>query len=234
MDLISLIEKAGFTSKEIVRDSYYERDGGTNLTCNFDLKPSDFLHYAEVDFASNNLHGFINALSNAKRAIDCEVETVLGCFGLLSKRRMFPEKQNVLQEIGLLAPSILRKIVNKRNDLEHQFKCPTKEEVEDAIGIAGLFIDACDRTLNTFWSFYIASKRDNSGYLRNCLYFDFKDNKKCFEIRAFDDKDRIGTINIPSSHKIYLAIVRMAIAIDKEKDAAKAIQNFFDIALSSA
>lgn len=62
----------------------------------FDISPNEFLKYAENDLKSKVEHRNVNALSNAKRAIDCQIEGLLKLFGFykIAKRKFwgFPKK----------------------------------------------------------------------------------------------------------------------------------------------
>lgn len=108
----------------------------------------DFLGFAKKDSEGQGLRSRINALGNAKRAIECRVDTILYNFCLQKKREKehwnFPDKIEVLRKLGIVAPDILRKITNKRNLLEHQYIKPTRENINDAIGVAELFLNATD------------------------------------------------------------------------------------------
>jgi len=94
------------------------------------------------------LKSWINALGNAKRAIECRIDTLLYNYCLHKKSEkegwFFPKKIEVLRELGIAAPNILKKINKKRNELEHQYVKPTKGDVEDAIDVAELFLNATD------------------------------------------------------------------------------------------
>jgi len=114
-----------------------------------DISEYEFLEFAENDLKDTGAHGLVNALSNAKRAIDCKVDKVLMAFGFRSKQN-FPEKIETLREIGLVAPRIINKIVRTRNYLEHEFKTPEQDLVFDAVDIATLFILLTDKTLQFF------------------------------------------------------------------------------------
>ena len=93
--------------------------------------------------------GFVNGLSNAKRAIDCQVEKLLAGLGLPSARS-FPKKMALLTELGVIAPRIVTKVVQTRNYLEHEYRKPEKEQVEDAVDVATLFVAALERSLDIF------------------------------------------------------------------------------------
>ncbi len=103
-----------------------------------------FFKFAENDLNSKYEHNLINSLSNIKRAIDCQMDTLLFAFGLYKKSKKeewnFPRKLEVLNNLGIITPRILGKINQKRNFLEHEYRKPTKEEVEDALDVAALFL----------------------------------------------------------------------------------------------
>ncbi len=63
-------------------------------------------------------------------------------------------KVALLKEIGIVAPRILRKVDEPRNSLEHSYKDPTIQEVEDALDIAALFIEATNRSINPIRSWF--------------------------------------------------------------------------------
>lgn len=136
---------------------YIDRSSLECLEYNFEIQPSEFIKYAELDIQEISNHGLVNALSNAKRAIDCQVDSVLGCFGLLS-RRNFPQKMEILSKMGIIAPRIVNKVVKARNYLEHEFRQPEREQVEDAVDIATLFCTSLDKELRNFHSdFYLGT-----------------------------------------------------------------------------
>lgn len=126
----------------------------STLESDFDILPQEFLKYAEIDLTLNHDHKFINALSNSKRALDCQLDLLLLSFGFykISQKKMwgFPTKLDIIEKIGLLAPRILRKINKQRNLLEHQFVKPTQEQVEDMLDISMLFIASTDKFIMKF------------------------------------------------------------------------------------
>lgn len=115
-------------------------NGGTFCLIDMDLSPIDFLCQAEEDFARGGLSASINCITNSKRAIIGQVDQVLLSFGYLCQRWDTERKLNKLKELGLLAPTVLRKLVDARNLLEHEYKCPSAEQVEDYLDIAAIFV----------------------------------------------------------------------------------------------
>ena len=126
-----------------------------NIKSSFDssneLNPEDFLDFAENDLNNENINGYVNALSNAKRAIDCRIDQLLIIFGINQKKMYFPQKLEYLKDIGLIAPKIIEKVNRNRNYLEHNYKCPNEEKASDAVDIASLFIEAINNKLSTVW-----------------------------------------------------------------------------------
>jgi hypothetical protein len=126
-----------------------EPDTGSTLAVDYEINPGDFVRFAQQDLAEGCLRGFINALSNAKRAIDCQVQKVFDCLGLRPKRN-FPAKMELLSSVGILAPRIVGKVIRTRNYLEHEYVKPQQEQVEDAVDIATLFVAVLDRAMSFF------------------------------------------------------------------------------------
>jgi len=114
----------------------------------FALTAKEFLGFAVEDSEINTIHGKVNTLGNVKRAIDCRIEELLYCYCLHKKsshhKWNIPTKLQILNQIGILAPRILRKINTLRNRLEHQFEKPSFEEIEDAVDVTQLFIGATE------------------------------------------------------------------------------------------
>lgn len=116
----------------------------------FDISPNEFLKFAEFDLIAEYEHHLVNSLSNTKRAIDSQLDSLLIGFGLSekSKRWRFPKKIEFLNRVGIISPRILNKINRKRNLLEHEYKNPNKEEVEDALDVAELFVNYTNKYLS--------------------------------------------------------------------------------------
>ncbi|ARC83399.1 hypothetical protein U732_2316 [Clostridium argentinense CDC 2741] len=52
-----------------------------DLTTEFDIEPNDFLNFAKYDYKIKNKKGLVGALSNSKRAIDCQVDWIISYLG---------------------------------------------------------------------------------------------------------------------------------------------------------
>jgi hypothetical protein len=140
--------------RDYLADPNTERSGGcsSDVELPFQIKSKSYLEYAENDLNNEYNHHLINALSNTKRAIDSQLDSILYAFGLLEKSRKakwrFPDKIDLLTKIGIVSPRILKKINQQRNLLEHEFVLPKKESVEDALDVAILFEAYTDKFLH--------------------------------------------------------------------------------------
>ena len=122
----------------------------------FDLNAEDFLKFAEEDIEGSESKDIINALGNIKRAIENRVDLLHYAFGFRNLRDNFPDKLERLNKLNIVAPRILKKINKIRNLLEHQYKLPDREEVEDAIDIGILFIEYTNKFIYKFMEeFYL-------------------------------------------------------------------------------
>lgn len=183
-------------------DCYWSSRGHIKIENEFEIKPQDFLSYAEKDLESDYSHNLINSLSNAKRALDCQVDILLIAFGYysISKKKMwgFPRKIEVIKELGILAPRVLLKINRTRNLMEHHFAKPTLEQVEDFVDIVALFIASTDKFVydfpddlqiecESFDDFWLDIKSDyNKGNLR--LDIIHKDKKNEILVVSIQDE----------------------------------------------
>lgn len=77
-----------------------------SIETEFELTSQDFLKFSESDLISESVHKYINALSNAKRALDCQLDTLLIGFGYYKitkdKNLGFPAKITFLKEVGII------------------------------------------------------------------------------------------------------------------------------------
>ncbi len=121
----------------------------------FEITPRMFLEFAKGDYRGKYSHHMVNALSNTKRALDCQLDSLLFAFGLLDRshkeRWSFPRKAEKISDLGILAPDILKRINKRRNLLEHEYQTPESAEVRDALDIASMFIEYTKEFLTRPW-----------------------------------------------------------------------------------
>ena len=124
------------------------------IDTNFETMPSEFIGFAESDLQSSFDHKYINALSNAKRALDCQADRLLKLFGYYKESQDkfwgFPKKLELIQKFEIIAPRVLNKINKTRNLMEHQYIKPKADQVEDFLDIASLFIASTEHYASNF------------------------------------------------------------------------------------
>lgn len=140
------------------------------------VTPKEYLEFADKDLLLANTHGLVNAMSNAKRAINCQITSLLAVLKLPNTGDIQSKFQR-FEEIGILAPRVSKKVNKLERHLENQFCKPTTEEAEDAIDIATLFVEATDKVFQEFMDSWWITKedcKDSSGVRR------YKEGNKTF------------------------------------------------------
>lgn len=138
------------------------------IDTSFETMPSEFIGFAESDLQSPFEHKYINALSNAKRALDCQADRLLKLFGYYQESQDkfwgFPKKIELIQKFEIIAPRVLNKINRTRNLMEHQYIKPKTDEVEDFLDIASLFIASTDHYVSNFITYIHYANEDSEEF----------------------------------------------------------------------
>lgn len=185
----------------------------------FELKPEDFMRFAKEDLEEKADRSLVNALSNIKRAIDCRIASLLCFFGLFKKAKKedwsFPRSADFLLKTGVIAPTILKKINKKRNELEHDFKKPVYDEVTDFFDIASLFLSYTKQFIQKTYieEFEIFAEEEHSPILR----------------AKIDYKDEVIELNFSREKRDN---VHLRIPINDEENYAKALSCIVKVIVS--
>jgi len=147
----------------------------------FKLTPSDFLKFAKEDVKEKKTGNLVNALSNVKRAINCQIDQILFIFWFSKKRCNFPKKIEFMKDIWIISPEIIEKLNHKRNLIEHEYDIPSKKDVSDAIEIAELFIESVKLIFIRYYN-ELEVHDNSSGIGFPCIYFDFDYKKNLFKV----------------------------------------------------
>ena len=77
--------------------------------------------------------GLINAVSNLKRALDCEIDLFFESINIkhvFSKYNLkFEKKTQFLSDIGLLPVRTINRLNTMRNKMEHEYKVPVIDDL---------------------------------------------------------------------------------------------------------
>lgn len=242
LDIIKNV-KIDFTEGVIIPDS------GSVLDFKFEVTPKEFLSYSKKDFQIGDKRGNINALTNAKRSIDCQTDKIFFSLGLdpngfppvieefvsksknQSSKKDIPVRLRFLQSMNFAPAEIISKARMLRNKLEHYYKEPTKEEVSNAIELAELFLLATDSKLKSLWDFSITDKKKNSasdGHLWDSVYITYNYSKHLFEARGYKGKKDKYEIEIPNSEMEFYYLLKIATSFDYFEDVQEAMIDFID------
>ena len=225
---------------------YIEQDQWSAGDCEFEISPKDFLNFSKQDFKADDKHGNINALTNTKRAIDCQTDKVFFSIGLdpndfpntvesfISNAKNPPKKDlpiklRFLQTIDFAPAKIIANVRKIRHDLEHFYKKPSNEEVSSAIELAELFIQATDSKLRTMTDFYITDIEKQSksdGHVWDTVYIEYNSEKGMFSLQGWAGKDKQRKINIKNTSEEFYYLLKIATSFDYEEEVQDAIKNW--------
>jgi hypothetical protein len=153
--------KLNFTKINVVRE------GGFGINASFEINPSDFLKFAKKDLKQNDERGQINAITNAKRAIDCQTDLVLKLLGIdfdkelpnaakhfinqIGTRQDSNEKYNLklIEALGIAPIGLVSKVRKLRHQLEHYYQIPLHDDAREALELAELYINSTQHRLDT-------------------------------------------------------------------------------------
>lgn len=194
------------------KDTFRTSWGYKFVDTTFETMPSEFISFAEQDLQANFGHKYINALSNAKRALDCQADRLLKLFGYYEEAQDkfwgFPKKIELIQRFDILAPRVLNKINKTRNLMEHQYVKPNASQVEDFLDIVSLFIASTDRyTSNSIIE--VGYLNEENAEFKNYSEIDFTIEKGELKIKThqFEPSKDIN-INILKTDTDYVDILK--------------------------
>ncbi len=115
--------------------------GGSSLNFpNFDLMPFDYLEFAEEELEKNTPAARINCVAHLKRAVECELDTLLGVLNLSKHVQSFPKKIEFAGDVGIVSPRSLAKLNKMRNRMEHEYAIPEFQELDVYFDLASSFV----------------------------------------------------------------------------------------------
>lgn len=232
--------------------------GGTGGLDYFDIKPKDFIRYSKEDFLQNNKKGLVNSITNSKRAVDCQIDTILKYFGVefdniskaseelikaseLSKSDL-PHKLKLIQALRFAPGGLISKARNLRNKLEHYYQIPSENEIKEAIEIAELFVLSCEsKTKMIEDSFYITSQNfiynephspSMPDYFvdrfSNQIKVDFNFTTKKMSVQPVIDKQNKQKIYFTPKDPEFYFIISLINSIDDEIDFLESLKTFIE------
>ncbi|MFT5661785.1 MAG: hypothetical protein ACI9TV_002432 [Sulfurimonas sp.] len=108
--------------------------GGSNINLPpYDLMPHDYLSFVDKDNIYDTKSSIINTVGHLKRALECQLDVLLFVLGLDTNRSYshnIPKKLDFLDNLGLLTQESFKKLNTIRNNIEHKYYLPDKEELD--------------------------------------------------------------------------------------------------------
>jgi hypothetical protein len=216
----------------------------------YELSPDTFLGYAELDFESGGTRGYINALSNAKRAMDCQVDGIIAVLGFdpASLRRQLsreligfiendsipstlPFNYRFLESLGGVTPVLVDRVRRLRHDVEHRFQRPTRRSTREAIDVARLFVAAAKSLTIDFWEQFGIGSIDPESKTE----YEFMFNMKLEEAEPFIDaayvtrpgykRDGTTDVRVLPNHPAYYWLIRIGLILGEGGDAQPLVRN---------
>lgn len=138
-----------FFTKYIEELDVDQGGGGWPKVPEFELLPRDFLDFAERDLeAPRSTHTLVNATSNLKRAVDCQLDFLLCTLNLdgfyRNKRLGLDRKLGLLKRAGIFRSRSIEKLNALRNRLEHHYEAPKIEDVEVYFDLVEAFVSVVE------------------------------------------------------------------------------------------
>lgn len=207
---------------------------GIYKECVFEIYPRDFLAYAKEDLkkTSNIVHNSINVTTNAKRAIDCQIDwliTILGYdfrnFDKCNVIQEFINKRNILSDqingknrkiefinlLGLSPKILISKYRFIRNKLEHEYKEISEGEAIEILELAEFFINASDYKIKYEFPSSFSINNINKEELTYDMYFSFYEVPlSTIKITSIVGESR-HEIEIKSDESLYVQMLELVI-----------------------
>jgi hypothetical protein len=208
--------------------------GGSFELTELKTSPVEFLSLAEEDFERGGLSAVVNATTNAKRAIVCQLDQLLISFGYPSLRWNVPKKIERVRMLGLMAPSLLRKIVNMRNILEHEYETPELGVIEEALDIASLFVMSASAMFIPFDDVLEFTRPDQATTETPVTHMtaglDRESRGVFYTVYAYEPGayggNCVGQCEIPSGHALFEAMVKISASLMLRYKVSQAFSDF--------
>lgn len=133
-------------------ETTYQAECRISIRLPWQIRPHEYLRFAELDIKGADKRSLVNALGNAKRALECQLDSLMIAFRMsnVAAKWNVPRRLEFLNKINVVAPTILGKINKHRNEMEHRYICPAHEIVEDFVGVVALFLPATEKHIHDF------------------------------------------------------------------------------------
>lgn len=159
----------------ILQTDEIERDASSGSDISipiYDISSEEFLNFAENAIADGTKEGIINAVSNLKRALDCEMDMFFESINIKrvfdKKNLKFEKKTQFLANIGLFPIQTINKLNFMRNKLEHEYRTPAISDLHTYYELVWSIVKILDLYLELL---YINGEINLELYIENNKYY---------------------------------------------------------------
>lgn len=193
----------------------------------YDTSAEEYLSFAENAIALETKEGLINAISNLKRALDCEMDMFFESINIKrifdKKNLKFEKKTRFLADIGLFPIRSINKLNRMRNKMEHEYKTPEISDLYTYFELVWSVVKIIDLYLELLYingEIQFVLYKHNNTYLFTMKY----DTKECeFKFEIIDKnegkekiqrqlnikwKDKSDTCDFIKAFNIYLLSIQ--------------------------
>ncbi len=204
----------------------------------FPVTPREYLKYSKQDLKDKSNKGLINALSNAKRSIDCLIEATLMGLNINIKnnipkeamefsnsilegedKNIQPSQLKLFCALGFAPSFLISEVRELRNKIEHDFEIPERNDVKKAIEVAELLIETVDN--KGVHSYTLSIVNENKDQIISIENYDVRSdtNKDVIYLEFNDDEDLYYVSHC--NEIIYYYLIRAMITSGSDEDDLK-------------
>ncbi len=218
-------------------------DGGSGQPArlpDFEMLPRDFIEFAERDLSTaSSTHSLINATSNLKRAVDCQLDYLLCSMNLnklyREKRLGIDRKLGLLKAAGIFRSRSIEKLNFLRNRLEHHYEVPEIQDVEVYFDLVSAFVSVIESTIPAFgYGSSFGMVTDEGAFIHSEFVFEGPE----LRVSLTEDKsseEKAFSINLEKSDDVvrdlvsFSFLLRVHLLIKKLDDAVIGPRHFLSV-----
>jgi len=204
------------------------------LDSKFSINPKEFLRYAKDDFKEEGTRGLVNALGNAKRAMDCQVDVFIHSIFLNNNKYTTPvnnyiEKNSsdnngnknyrLIESLGVAPSGIIGRYRELRNKLEHFYETPDKKLVQESIELAELLISTIDNAMKSNSYVILTHGVINSSAPSGLASIHFSNGELILEFYSklrVNIDDTISKFVITPENKLFMPLIKCCLLVGTE------------------
>jgi hypothetical protein len=203
----------------------------------FDLLPRDFVEFAERDLrTSTSTHSLVNATSNLKRAIDCQLDYLLCVLNLdklyREKRLGVDRKLGLLKRSGIFRSRSIEKLNVFRNRLEHHYELPKIEDVEVYFDLVAAFVNVVEAIIPSLgFGASLTWTMSEGGHVETVFSYDepklyLKLKHDCSSYEKTFEADLSQSTNVTADLDSFVFLLRVHILLTKLYENAIGVKHF--------